>query len=263
MVHYEKMPLYDTLEKVRNGEILKAVYIFRGDSLSSEKSDTAEYNVDSEFACFEDISFPKGSFVYPGSFNPLHSGHIALVVAALKSAGWSGRGEDQQNAFPVIFEIAVVNADKPSLNRDEIVRRLRQFSTSSELFKAAGLQNFAVCITSAPYFVSKAEIFNNCNFILGVDTLARLLHSKYYENSEMCMVAAFATMKAQGISFIVGGRICGSNENESEAEFMTVDSVMLQQGSSLPSSVKAMFKGLNEEDFRADISSTEIRNSLK
>ena len=152
------------------------------------------------------FKIPKDSLVYPGSFNPLHEGHIALVKAALDKLKASRRSlqneeEDEEEGSshpPVVFEISVTNADKAPLLKHEILKRLSQFTELNPLFKAYGISNFCVCITSEPFFIDKSNIFRGSNFIVGADTLSRLINPKYYNNSEALMISALSIMKDRG-----------------------------------------------------------------
>lgn len=156
------------------------------------------------------FKIPKDSLVYPGSFNPLHEGHIALVKAALDTLKASRRSvqnkeeekEEGSSHPPVVFEISVTNADKPPLLKHEILKRLSQFTESNPLFKAYGISNFCVCITSEPFFIDKSNIFRGSNFIVGADTLSRLINPKYYDNSEALMISALSIMKDRGYNIV-------------------------------------------------------------
>ena len=57
---------------------------------------------------------PKEITVIPGSFNPLHAGHLAMCKAAAPS------GE-------VYYELSLNNVDKPSVKLDDLQRRIEAF----------------------------------------------------------------------------------------------------------------------------------------
>jgi len=244
------------------------VFIYRGECTSSSSSTSSADQASPNFRFVENLTIPKGTFVYPGSFNPLHEGHVSLVCSALKCAtGWeSGKGVNPL----VVFEIAAINADKPPIDRDEIMRRIQQFDEeNSPMLRESGLTNIAVCITSEPLFVSKSTLFPGCIFLIGADTLARLTNPKYYVSnassttsnedltSSYSLVAALTTIKDKGCNFIVGGRKGHDND------FDTLSSVFSRSDNiakHLPQSLLGIFKGLTEDEFRLDLSSTEIRN---
>jgi hypothetical protein len=174
-----------------------------------------------------EVDAPPGEVaLLPGSFNPLHHGHTELAGAASEVLGRE-----------VVFELAVVNVDKPPLDVHEVARRAAQFAGESRLL-----------LTSTPRFVEKARLFPGRPFVIGWDTAERLVQPRYYRDSVTEMRAALREMHETGAHFVVGGRAEGS-------AFRTLDDIALPEG------FASMFSGLPEHRFRIDISSTELRTS--
>jgi hypothetical protein len=44
-------------------------------------------------------------------------------------------------------------------------------------------------------------------FVIGTDTMLRILDPKYYGDSEASMLDAVYQMKSKGVHFVVGGRL--------------------------------------------------------
>jgi hypothetical protein len=168
-------------------------------------------------------SFPAKA-ILPGSFNPLHLGHVTLAVAAAKRLG-----------LPVHFELSVTNADKAALAPEEVERRVAQF---------AGLA--PVWVTRAPVFEKKADIFPGAAFVLGYDTAVRVIDPKYY-GGLAGRDAALRKMLARGCRLVVGGRL------DATGVFRIWD------GGGLAAEFDALFVVLSEADFRADVSSSQLR----
>ena len=168
----------------------------------------------------------RGSrLLFPGSFNPLHEGHERLAVAAGRL---SGRRPS--------LELSVENVDKPSLQRVDIEGRL-----------AAMRGRFSVIMTRAPTFLQKARLFSGCHFAIGYDTATRLLQGKYYEGGEQGMVTALEEFRAGEHCFWVAGRL-------QEGKYLALADI------DVPAGFAALFAAIPEEDFRVDISSTELRS---
>ena len=166
--------------------------------------------------------------VMPGSFNPLHRGHEELALAASEMLGAS-----------VTYELSVANVDKPHLEESDVRARVAQFTGKGPII-----------LTGVPVFFKKARLVPGCNFVIGWDTVVRIVNPKYYDDRESKMLMAFEEMRSLGCSFLVAGRTDGE-------VFHTLPEV------GVPSDFQGMFEELPEAAFRSDISSTDLRLSGK
>ena len=162
----------------------------------------------------------------PGSFSPVHQGHRGLALAAEKLLGTE-----------VGFELSVTNVDKPALEETEILKRLAQFTDSE-----------TVVLTRAETFFKKSRLFPGRTFVVGWDTAVRLVAPRYYSDDREAMLGALAGMWAGGTRFLVAGR-------EDQGTFKTLREVPVPQG------FEPLFRGLPENQFREDVSSTQLRAS--
>lgn len=171
------------------------------------------------------VGGPLPRAVFPGSFNPLHHGHLTLAAAAARVLG-----------VGVAFELSVANVDKPDLAPADLARRVAQF---------AGVG--PVWVTRAAAFADKADLFPGAAFVLGHDTAVRLIDPKYYEQNPDRRDAALRKLLARGCRVVVAGRVAW------DGVFRTWE----------PEAVAAEFRGLfvplTEAEFRADVSSTALR----
>jgi nicotinic acid mononucleotide adenylyltransferase len=113
-----------------------------------------------------------------GSFNPLHGAHLYMAQIAENLLGG-----------PVGFELSISNVDKGTLEPQEVMRRVEQ------------LRGKHVVLTHAPTFLEKCQIFRNVHFIVGGDTLTRILDPKYGSVEE-----TLQTMRESGNKFLVFSR---------------------------------------------------------
>jgi hypothetical protein len=170
-------------------------------------------------------SAPQPVVLFPGSFNPMHEGHVLLARVA-----------EELRQQPLAFEISVTNVDKLPLAGETVRGRLAQFAWKSP-----------VELTRAPTFLEKSRLFPSTTFVIGADTAERLVAPKYYGDDESRMHMALEEIANSGASFLVAVRIDA------------VGRVRVLNDIAVPRRYADLFTEIPEHHFRVDISSSEIR----
>jgi hypothetical protein len=171
------------------------------------------------------LSAPQPSVLFPGSFNPMHEGHVLLARVA-----------EELRQQPLAFEISVTNVDKPPLAGETVRHRLAQFAWK-----------WPVELTRAPTFVEKSRLFPGTTFVVGADTVERLFVPKYYGDDEARMYDALDEIANSGGSFLVAVRI------DAAGRVRTLNDIPV------PRRYADLFTEIPEHRFRFDTSSSEIR----
>lgn len=171
------------------------------------------------------VDAPRPQLLLPGSFNPLHIGHGTLAEAATTLTGLSA-----------VFELSIVNADKPPLPVEEVRRRLAAFVWHQPLW-----------LTRAATFAEKAELFPGVVFVVGADTAERIVQPRFYGGSEEKLDGAMNRLRQCGCRFLVAGRI---NAN---SDFVGLDNL------NMPKRYLDLFASIPAEQFRVDLCSTQLR----
>ena len=164
-----------------------------------------------------------GLLVFPGSFDPLHEGHVRMAVIAQEIA-----------ERPLDFELSILNVDKPALDYVEMRNRAAPFTGRS------------LWLTRAATFLEKVEVFPGGTFVMGADTFARLADPRYYGGSDEAATRAADTIARQARGLIVFGRErAGVFEDPSRFD--------------VPSVLRDVAYFVSPREFRMDISSTDLR----
>ena len=171
------------------------------------------------------LSAPRPLVLMPGSFNPMHAGHVLLARVA-----------EELRQQPLAFEISVTNVDKPPLEGQTVRHRLAQFAWKSP-----------VELTRAPTFLEKSRLFPRTTFVIGADTAERLVAPKYYGDDEARMHVALEEIAGSGGSFLVAVRSDGAGRVRALGDIP------------VPRRYVDLFTEIPEHRFRLDTSSSEIR----
>ena len=221
---------------------------------------------------------------------PLATPLSSFMEASTHGSVWGAAdhpGDDESKwAQPtVLFGMSLTNVDKPPMDVSEAARRVNLFDicfdTGSDDVTLQDVKmpdDWGILLTSAPLFVQKVDILGryvapSCasvpfldnagatkarrkiTFIIGTDTMVRIINPKYYGNSIEEMLSAVREMGDAGVHFVVGGRLEQGKTVGEAPKFVTGEEELI----SLPIDVQEMFTLIQEEDFRLDLSSTELR----
>lgn len=176
------------------------------------------------------VGFKSTAFL-SGSFNPLHTGHQSMLAHAQSHLDCE-----------VQYELCVSPFDKKPLDFFDLHDRIAQFESDQ------------LVLTNFPSFEEKSIHLSKgqgITFIVGVDTICRLADPNYYpfsrfQTSETTMSESFRNLYDRKVRFLVYGRNLGNR-------FVTLKDL------DLPQVLKALCDEVSEQEFRLDVTSTDLR----
>ena len=168
------------------------------------------------------------AIVFPGAFNPLHDGHLAMARLASKRL-----------QRPLWFEISVENVDKPILDFVEVANRTHQVH-----------HPHGMILTRTPTFEQKSKVFAGCIFVVGADTIARLNEPRYYKNDARARDASMQTIAENDCRFLVFPR----------KQYNIASAGSNFQAGGLAPPLDALCEFISVDEFCMEISSTDIRS---
>ena len=160
-----------------------------------------------------------------GSFNPLHQAHKHLLEFAAHKLGG-----------PVAYELSIRNADKPPLDFLTISRRVAQFGEAP------------LALTTAATFNAKSRLLPNTTFVVGFDTAERIILPKYYGGGQEDLDRALGELRQNNCRFLVMARAAEGKVRE-------------LADLHIPTEFANLFEGVPADEFREDLSSTELRKA--
>lgn len=172
------------------------------------------------------LNYPK--FLFCGSFNPMHDGHVAIIDYIYN-----------KYKVPVDLEISLSNVEKSPINIDEVWKRYKQIQSIHK-------PSFGrLYITDNARYLEKAKILPDVTFVCGFDTMKALCDGKHYKQEKFeNVIREFSKL---GITWLVFPRHKNDGTVSKLEDFKNINKALL-------SSVKFA------DDFEAvKMSSRELR----
>ena len=165
--------------------------------------------------------------IFPGSFNPIHQGHLEMINIA-----------EQCLHEKVVLEISIQNVDKPPFDYIELAHRLDQIKKAKP--------DQAVWLTQTPLFIDKAELFRGTTFVVGADTIKRFADLRFYNENVHTLHDMLRTIAFCHCRFLVFAR-------KSKTGLEILDTL------DIPDMLRSLCDDVPTSVFTMDISSSDLR----
>ena len=174
------------------------------------------------------------TLILPGSFRPLHAGHLRMAELAAELVG-----------EPCAFELSLFHPEKPPLDYLSIADRVGRF-------RGVG---GSILLTDAPTYRDKARLFPGATFVVGHDTAIRLLDPRWY-GGVAARDAMLDELEALGTRFLVFGRV------DASGRFCDLDADTFDD-ERVARFLQRTTRVIAESRFRSDLSSTSLRDQAE
>jgi len=132
-----------------------------------------------EFDDWNDYKDVVRHVVFPGTFNPLHIGHIRMAEIVEETYG-----------LEVVFELSLSTADKGTVDVNQVMSKASQFLGRWPVLISGNKNNL---------LIDKARMYKPEGFIVGEDTLERLIDPFYYHHDAKLMDEVFEEFSILGV----------------------------------------------------------------
>jgi nicotinic acid mononucleotide adenylyltransferase len=168
------------------------------------------------------MAHPREAFmptIFPGSFNPMHDGHMRVIRHAAKITH-----------RPVWLELSLTNCSKPTMDWVSLQKRLESIEKYKQEEALAG-----VILTRRPLFVDKLRLFFNPTFVVGSDTMCRIDDRSFYDSRQdyIDSVNEFVLQHSQFLVFVrKGDKVPETYRHKGLQDIVTVVGDVIDEGES-------------------------------